>query len=312
VRYRSLVADSARWDDFEHRRGDIIISTPPKCGTTWTQMLCALLIFDGPDFPEPLERMSPWLDNLSRSIESVRATYGSQQHRRVIKTHTPLDGLPLWDDVTYVLVGRDPRDAAISMEHHLDNMDLERFLELRAAAVGLDDLADLPSRPAPSDDPAERFRAFVDMDELGGPVTLASLLHHLDTGWQRRADHNVALFHYSDYQADLPGELVRLAHALAIELTLGRAAEFAPEAGLARMRERADEVVPSASLGQWRDTAAFLRGGVSGEWRERVTDDDLARYDQRVASLAAPDLAAWAHLGRIGSGVDPNVPDRRH
>ena len=28
------------------RPGDIVISTPPKCGTTWTQMLCALLIFD--------------------------------------------------------------------------------------------------------------------------------------------------------------------------------------------------------------------------------------------------------------------------
>ena len=25
--------------------GDIIVSTSPKCGTTWAQMLCALLIF---------------------------------------------------------------------------------------------------------------------------------------------------------------------------------------------------------------------------------------------------------------------------
>lgn len=33
------------------RPGDIIISTPPKCGTTLTQMMCALLIFDSPAFP---------------------------------------------------------------------------------------------------------------------------------------------------------------------------------------------------------------------------------------------------------------------
>src|SRR5262249_38699700 len=40
----------ARWEGFEFRPGDIVISTPKKCGTTWTQMLCALLIFDGPVF----------------------------------------------------------------------------------------------------------------------------------------------------------------------------------------------------------------------------------------------------------------------
>src|SRR5687767_10791972 len=48
-RYRSIIADSARWDGFVFRPGDVVISTPPKSGTTWMQMLCALLIFDGPE-----------------------------------------------------------------------------------------------------------------------------------------------------------------------------------------------------------------------------------------------------------------------
>ena len=43
VRYHSFLTDSARWDGFEFRTGDIIISTPAKCGTTWTQMICARL-----------------------------------------------------------------------------------------------------------------------------------------------------------------------------------------------------------------------------------------------------------------------------
>ena len=54
VRYLSLIADNARWDGFSFREGDIIISTPPKCGTTWTQMICAMLIFQTPDLPQPL------------------------------------------------------------------------------------------------------------------------------------------------------------------------------------------------------------------------------------------------------------------
>ena len=107
-------------------------------------MLCALLIFDGPTFPAPLERLSPWLDMLNRPLKEVRATYANQTHRRFIKTHTPLDGLPLRDDVTYVVVGRDPRDVSISMEHHMANMDMARFLELRTGAVGSDDLSRAP------------------------------------------------------------------------------------------------------------------------------------------------------------------------
>jgi len=300
-----VVADSARWERFEFRPGDIVISTPPKSGTTWTQMLCALLIFDGPTFPAPLEKLSPWLDMLNRPVDEVYAAYATQEHRRFIKTHTPLDGVPWREEVNYVVVGRDPRDVAISMEHHLANMDFDRFLELREQAVGLDDLAELPARQEPSGDPVERFRTFIEQDSLGGPATLASVLHHLDTAWVKRTAPNVALFHYDDYRADLPGEMLRLAHALGLPITETRARELAPEASIDRMRERADEVVPSASLGTFKSTAAFLRSGTSGQWQTRITDDLAASYDERVAALVSVDLARWVHGGRHGSGIDP-------
>jgi aryl sulfotransferase len=304
-RYRSIIADSGRWDGFAFRPGDVVISTPSKSGTTWMQMLCALLIFDGPEFPAPLEEVSPWLDNCTRPLAAVTAAYAAQTHRRFIKTHTPLDGLPLHAEVTYVVVGRDPRDAAISMEHHVANMDFAHFLALRAAAMGNSDLAELPERPVPSEDPGERFRTFVAEETGGGPPTLASVLHHLDTGWQRRRDANVALFHYADLKADLPGELLRLARVLGIPCSPERARELAPEASLARMRERSADVAPSASQGTWKDVRAFFRSGGTGEWRERVSAADLAAYEARVAALVGPDLAAWAHGGRLASGVDP-------
>ena len=81
-RYRNLVFDSARWEGFALRPDDIVISTPAKCGTTWVQMLCALLIFDGPDFPAPLDELSPWIDICNQSIGSVRAKLAAQSHRR--------------------------------------------------------------------------------------------------------------------------------------------------------------------------------------------------------------------------------------
>lgn len=305
TRYRTVVADSARWDGFAFRPGDIIISTPPKSGTTWTQMLCALLIFDGPRFPAPLDQVSPWLDMSNRPLVEVTAALAAQTHRRFIKTHTPLDGLPLHPDVTYLVVGRDPRDVAVSYEHHAANLNFEHFLELRAAAVGNDDLAGLPQRRVASGDPAERFRFFVADETNGGPPTLASVLHHLDTGWQHRRDPNVALFHYADLQADLAGELLRLARVLGIPCSRERARELAAQASLARMRERSIDVAPNASQGHWKDVSAFFRSGATGEWRPRLSPADLAAYEARVAALVGPDLAAWAHGGRLASGVDP-------
>src|SRR3954469_20018941 len=146
-RYHNLVFDSARWESFPFRDDDIIISTPPKCGTTWTQMLCALLVFNTTTFDRPLAHISPWLDMMTRPLESVLADLDAQTHRRFIKTHTPLDGLPYDERVTYLCVGRDPRDVAVSCAHHLANLDLEQFLAVRQRAVGLDDLAELGVEP---------------------------------------------------------------------------------------------------------------------------------------------------------------------
>jgi len=56
LRNEGRVFDSSRWDGFELRPGDIIVATPPKCGTTWTQMICALLILQEPELPVPHQR----------------------------------------------------------------------------------------------------------------------------------------------------------------------------------------------------------------------------------------------------------------
>jgi len=100
VRYRGPVYDSERWRGFAFRPGDIVISTPPKCGTTWTQMMCALLVLQELVLEQPLSALSPWLDMLTRARLDVVADLEAQRHRRFIKTHTPLDGLPLDASVT--------------------------------------------------------------------------------------------------------------------------------------------------------------------------------------------------------------------
>ncbi|MEX1008610.1 MAG: sulfotransferase domain-containing protein [Acidimicrobiia bacterium] len=302
VRYRTLMYDNTRWDGFEFRADDIVISTSPKCGTTWTQMLCALLIFQDPHFDRPLTEISPWLDQQTGKLDTVLANLDAQQHRRFIKTHTPFDGLPFDDDVTYLCVGRDPRDAYLSMDHHWGNMDMEAVLRAREHAVGNGDLEELLpqtsilNRP---DDPHLRFRTWVDDDQPPEQVSssLRSVIHHVDTFWAQRERDNIALLHYSDLENDLVAEMQRLAEVLEIDIFAERVRELADAAGFEEMKRRADELAPNVDIAIWRDSYDFFHQGRSGQWRALLGDDDLAHYDERVRQLAAPDLADWMHHG---------------
>ena len=185
-------------------------------------------------------------------------------------------------------------------------MDFARFLELRAAAVGNEDLAELPERRVPSEDPVERFRSFVADETPGVPPTLASVLHHLDTGWQRRREPNVALFHYADLTADLAGELLRLARVLGIPCSPERARELAPEASLARMRERACRRRAERVAGDLEGRARLLPQRRNRRVARRASPPPTSPRTRRGSrQLVGPDLAAWAHGGRLASGVDP-------
>jgi aryl sulfotransferase len=159
IRYQTVFADSARWDAFVFRPDDIVISTPAKCGTTWLQMICAVEIFRTTKLDRPLDRISPWLDVLMRPLDEVLADVEAQTHRRFIKTHTPLDGLPFDDRATYICASRDPRDVAVSWDSHISNINPVTFLTLREDAVGAADLDELlaAAPPPPGGTRHERF-----------------------------------------------------------------------------------------------------------------------------------------------------------
>ena len=290
VRYRSDDEDSARWTGFPFRTGDIVISTRSKSGTTWVQMICALLVFQRTDPPGSLAELSPWLDWLVTPREQVLAELEAQQHRRFIKTHTPLDGIPLDPRATYVVVARHPLDMAVSLYHQGDNLDRERISEL--TGVTGQPSGDAPARPPVREwllswidseaDPRER------MDSLPG------VLWHLSDAWARRDQPNVVLVHYDDLLADLDGQMRGLADRLGIDVPEERWPELVAAATFRQMQTHAEQLIPDRS-GVLKDSAAFFRRGASGAGRELLTDDELAHYRERTARLAPPELLAWLH-----------------
>jgi aryl sulfotransferase len=53
--------NSSIWNQFKFRDNDIVIVTPGKSGTTWTQQIVAQLIFNGAEHID-LHALSPWFD----------------------------------------------------------------------------------------------------------------------------------------------------------------------------------------------------------------------------------------------------------
>src|SRR5579871_2180158 len=116
--YQNWGFDSLLWNFYRQRPDDIIIATSYKAGTTWMQGIVANLVFKGEPVPEPLGDMSPWLDFRIVPLELVLSGLERQSHRRFIKTHLPLDGLPFHSNLKYIYVARDARDVFMSLWNH--------------------------------------------------------------------------------------------------------------------------------------------------------------------------------------------------
>lgn len=288
-RYRSPDEDSGRWADFQFRDGDIVISTRSKSGTTWMQMICALLIFQRPDLPEPLPALSPWLDFLGELKHDVTARLEAQTHRRFIKTHTPLDGIPFDRRASYIVVARHPLDMAVSLYHQGNNIDRERLRQVTGAAAA--DVRPKP-RPALRDWLLSWIRSDAEpRDELD---SLPGVMWHLADAWARRAEPNVILVHYDDLSADLEGEMRRLASTLGIAVADHKWPELVGAATFEHMRGNARDLAPDPSS-VLKDRSAFFRRGRSGAAREILTEEELALYADRTARLAPADLLTWLH-----------------
>lgn len=284
-RYRSEVNE--RWEGFVHRPGDIVVSTRSKCGTTWVQMACALLVHGTP-LPAPLAEISPWLDWTVEPLAVVRARLDAQDHRRIIKTHTPLGGLPLSPAVTYVVVGRHPLDVAVSYFHHLGNIDFVRWAELR----GVGEVHRVPERTL-----TELIDLWIDgrSDPFEGALdSLPGNVRHIADAWDRQGEVDVVLVHYDELQADLEGVMRRLAGRLGIAVPEDRWPALVDAATFDRMRTDPSHAVPD-HLGVLRDHAAFFRSGRSGEGVAACTPAQLSRYETRIAELARREVRAWLH-----------------
>lgn len=281
--------DSTVWDRFAFRKGDIVIATYGKSGTTWMQQIVSQLLFGGQEGLD-LHALSPWLDMRILPSADILAALEAQTHRRFVKTHLPVDALVFSPDASYIYVARDGRDVLWSMYNHHANFRPEMYRLLN----------DTPGRVGPPLDPPpasirDYFHAWLDGD--GHPFW--SFWDNVRSWWEIRHLPNVRLVHFAQMKADLAGDIRRIAAFLDIPIDETRWPAILEHCGFDYMRAHGDRIAPSGGAAWQGGAETFLHKGTNGRWRDVLTPEDIAKYERIAREQLGEDCAHWLASGNL-------------
>ncbi len=298
--YQNHHLDSTRWDGYERRPDDVIVSTSYKAGTTWTQRIVSLLILGAKPLPQPLGAISPWIDSrFMEPLEGMLERIEAQEHRRFLKSHLPLDALPYYDDVRYIAVGRDSRDVFMSVFNHYS-----AYTPFMYQLLAAEDPVGGPMPQCP-DDPRDLWQSWItkgsfDWEDDGSPWW--SHHYHVSSFWPYKDLDNILLVHYADLKADLEGEMRRIADFLGIEIAESDWPAHVHLATFDAMKKEAVDTPTGMDMVFDGGAERFFFKGTNGRWRDVLTQDDLELYEQ-AASRLDPDLRRWLEGGRLATGL---------
>jgi aryl sulfotransferase len=255
------------------------------------QTIVASLLWPDGDFPDAVIEIGPWFDGRIFDFDELMARLEAQSHRRFIKTHTPADGIPIFDKASYIVVARDGRDAFVSFVNHRKNLRDDLIERLNTDAM------------AQSVDPVVKFRGDIH-GFFERWITDAPPLRYLASWWDLRDEPNVLLVHYNDLQADLEREMRRVAGFLDIDIPEALWAGVVERCTFERMREEAEKIGDFQRLFEG-GAESFLFKGANGRWRGVLTEGELQRYQDRVQELLAQEAANWLEHGSLVTGWRP-------
>lgn len=277
-RYSGKISDPSRWQSITPCEGDVVLSSPPKSGSTWTQGILALLISGDPDVDADISNKAPWIDITFDGQDEILRNWQAQTKQRQLKTHTPLDGIPIWSELRYISVYRHPIDVHFSFRKHVYHMKETVLSDIYP------------------DDISTGFRIFLEGKHHDG-ASLTSIVDHYRSALMFEQRQNFLRLHFADMKRDLAGAFIKIADHIGITHSSEHMAKLVDAASFKNMKSNANRFAVAAGQGFWGNDADFFDSGTSNKWLGLLTDADITAYDVRISELLSNKERAWLEWG---------------
>lgn len=260
----------------ELRSHDVVITTYPKCGTTWMQQILLLLTRGADSKVNPMAD-APWIEasvcSYVRKEESIASPMmsidemlalevPSKEHGglRPWKTHSPVGSVPWKGGVAQanavgaklVIVSRHPKDAAISMLHHTKNIP-----------------------PFAFDGNWEEFAPLF----LEGKVEHSCFWDWHRDWWLAKEQYpdTVLWVHFEDLKKDFKNEIKRIVSFLGLEKS---------DEELEKVTERCTfSSMKTESKDRGDKKKGHFRSGKAGGWVDVMSAETVAAFDKKTEKM---------------------------
>lgn len=277
----------------EWRDGDIVISVPPKSGTTWMMNIVHQLRTGGdPSFADIYGEV-PWLEIVPRPdsvIDDLVAGFDEMPHdrRRAFKSHAAPPTLPYQapgagPDVRYVVVARNPDEALASMRP---------FLAAHSSAWF--DLWQVPREGIVGPD----FEGF--FADIGSHALVPMIFGVLAAWWPRRHEPNVLLVHYADLEREPEENIRRIADFVGFEVPDASWPAVLEYTSFAWMKANESKFeLASVSEIPILDSGAMIRKGQIGASAEDGITPQISAAIAEIGRsiLTDPEAFEWCYQG---------------
>lgn len=243
---------------------DIIISTYPKSGTTWTQKIVRLVVH-GP-IPKGLKLADvvPW-----HEAEADHMDTSLLPSPRIFKSHLdwPMTYKPEGKPLKYIYVARNGKDVAVSMFYH------SRGWKTFEYDGDWDHWYDIYSK---------------------GEVEFGLWQEHVKSWWNVRDRDDVLFLFYEDMLADPAAAVKSIADFVGVSLSSERVEEVVKATSFTAMQKD-----PQSNYSIWKSkfrkdgAQNFMRKGEIGDWKTHFSPDQAAHFDAAYANLLqeCPDIS---------------------
>jgi aryl sulfotransferase len=289
--------DPTMQQEISWRDGDIVVSVPPKSGTTWTMNIVHQLRSGGDaDFADVYAEV-PWLefvpgptaDRAELVAEFERLT---RERRRAFKSHSAPPDLPYVEpgtgpDVRYLVTVRNPDEAVASM-----------WPFLAAHSDAWFELWQVPKDEVLGPDLATFF-------EHMGPMLVGTIFGAVAAWWPLRDRPNVHLVHFNDLKREPEASVRRIAEFLGFDPTPEQWDAVLEYTSFTWMKAHEDKF-ELRTIGEVPplDPGAMIRKGKIGASAEDGVTPEMSAAIRAMGSeiVTDPVALAWCYAGGALTG----------